>query len=114
MKKYLKTIITSLIIIIAFTCGMVFTKEEENSTIKNKKNEVALTKQPRLEDDFYDYINYDEKKINELEKTIAKLDIINKMIDGIDTIYYFFGRKLQKNGKGTVEKWKKIVKMKII
>lgn len=102
MKKYLKTIITSLIIIIAFTCGMVFTKEEENTTIKNKKNEVALTKQPRLEDDFYDYINYDELKEEKIDQSKymdswdamfsydeeikkSKIEIIKEIVSKCDT-----------------------------
>ena len=58
MKLKKKTIIICLLIIIIYILGVLFLGYK-NTTIKNTKLHVELTEKPRLEDDFYDYINYD-------------------------------------------------------
>ena len=89
MKKYIKTIIKNLLIIILFVCGILLIGKK-NSTIKNIKENVNLTEKPRLEDDFYNYINYEElskEKINQ-----------NKYFDSWDSLMSF-QEKLDENKK---------------
>lgn len=59
MKINKKIIIICLSIIIIYTFG-VSLFGYKNSTIKNTKLHAELTEKPRLEDDFYNYINYDK------------------------------------------------------
>ncbi len=59
MKKYIKGIIVCLLMVIAYIL-LLMTFGYESNTIKNKKNKIEITNKPRLEDDYYDYINYDK------------------------------------------------------
>lgn len=59
MNRSKKTIIFCLSIIIIYTLGILFFGYK-NDTIKNTKLHVELTEKPRLEDNFYNYINYDK------------------------------------------------------
>lgn len=59
MKLNKKNIIICISIILVYTFGLLFFGYNDN-TIKNTKLHVELTEKPRLEDDFYDYINYDK------------------------------------------------------
>ena len=58
MRKNKKNIIICSAMIIIYVIGL-FTLGYQNNTIKNTKNHVELTEKPRLEDDFYNYVNYD-------------------------------------------------------
>ena len=58
MKLEKKAIIICLTFIIIYVLGLSFLGYK-NTTIKNTKLHVELTEKPRLEDDFYSYINYD-------------------------------------------------------
>ena len=59
MKNNKKHIIICIFIIIVYILGLLFFGYK-NNTIKNTKLNTALTEKPRLEDDFYSYINYDK------------------------------------------------------
>lgn len=59
MKKYIKGIILSLTLILIFVLSLIFLGNK-SETIKNVKNKIELTSKPRLEDDYYDCINYDK------------------------------------------------------
>ncbi len=101
MQKNKKTIFWCITTIILFTLGLVFLGYK-NTTIKNTKLNVELTERPRLEDDFYDYINYDklsQKLIDESNLSDVwtyysdyaekieneKKDIINTIVASCDT-----------------------------
>ena len=58
MRLNKKTVIICLLILVIYVLGIIFFGYK-NNTIKNTKLHVELTEKPRLEDDFYDFINYD-------------------------------------------------------
>ena len=74
MKKYCNKrtyLIGSLVLVVLiyFVCLLAF--GTKNYTEVNKPVSEVLTKQPRLEDDFYDNINYKYLSQNQLEEDFA-------------------------------------------
>ncbi len=67
MKKTRIVIISILSVIVLvtyFCCAILFSKKDV--TIVNNPTPIELKEQPRLEDDFFDYVNYDYLKNNNL------------------------------------------------
>ena len=93
MKINKKTFIICITIILMYVIGVMLFGFK-NNTIKNTKLHVELTERPRLEDDFYDYINYDK-----LSQVLIDED---KLYDSW-SYYSYYGKQIEEEKKNIID-----------
>lgn len=93
MKINKKTIIICITIILLYIIGVMFFGFKSN-TVKNTKLHVELTERPRLEDDFYDYVNYDK---------LSQVLIDENKLNDSWTYYSYYEKEIEKEKKNIID-----------